>query len=230
MSNIEVRNEVTLSGVKIPKFRSCRRLMKWVNDNSITSRLPADREQIFFDTKKENSEDVSAYVAQYGVRVGRLDRPLENLILAGNPQNLFSYCTSLHRRNEEVPAYLIDNFKGKSGFLYKWAQYANSRLPQHLEDSLCEARFCFMYAREVLRGRLPSHLEKVFFTDPSYAVKYAFEVIRGYAPVKLPEELHSFLVLKSFEQPDNSEIKSYMEASESDPNKTDNGVCGCRPN
>lgn len=228
MSTLQVRSEVTLE-VKVPKFRSCRRLMKWVANNSITSRLPADREQIFFDTKKENSEDVSALVSQYGVRVGKLDRALENLILAGNPQNVFSYCTSLHRTNQEVPDYLIDSFKGKSGYLCKWAQYTNQRLPQHLEDSLGEARFCFIYAREVLRGRLPSHLERVFFTDPSYAVKYAFEVIRGYAPAKLPEELHSFLVLKSFEQTDNSDIKFYMEASESDPNKMNNGVCGCRP-
>jgi hypothetical protein len=85
-----------------------------------------------------------------------------------------------------------------------------------------DPRFCFTYSKEVLKGRLPSHLESVFFKDSYIASRYAFEVIRGFSSVRLPEELHNFMVMKSFEDPENKYVKSYIEASENDPSKTGN--------
>lgn len=211
---------------KIPKFRSTARLVQWIRNKWHSTRLPEDREQVFFKVAPKDPVRVAAHIAEYASFVGRLDARLEEL-LKPDGDSVLKYLKTVHNREQEVSHDLVQSFKGKSNLLLSWASFTKTRLEKDLEDSLDDgsaacARWCFRYAKEVLRGRLPSHLEQVFFRDTYHASKYAFEVIRGFAPCRLPEELHAFMVMKSFEHPDNENIKVYMEASESDPAKIGN--------
>jgi hypothetical protein len=210
--------------LKIPRFRTSKRLVAWMENNwhrlQPVCRLPADREQVFFKTKKERPEELAACVASYAHRVGKLDEPLEELLKA-NHDMVISYAETLMGRDQEVPQNLMDSLAGDSRNLYRLGKIVG-RLPEYLESTISEPRFAFMYSKEVLCGRLPSKQEDVFFGSEYYAAKYAFEVIRGFAPVRLPEGLHAFMVMKSFENPGNDDIRAYMEASDSDPNRVGN--------
>jgi hypothetical protein len=218
--------------ITVPKFRSCKRLVQWMERNwhkfinaGVQARLSPERERVFLTTKKEQPNDVAACVASYAHYVGRLPEEIENL-LRGHGDSLCNYIRIVRGKDQEVPQDLFDSLAGDSRNLYRIAKDCG-RLPKHLEDTIADPRYAFMYAKEVLRGRLPRNIEDVFFKDAYFAAKYAFEVIRGFAPVKLPEELHAFMIMKSFEQPDNEYIRTYMEASESDPDRvgnTDNKV------
>jgi len=209
--------------IKIPMFRTANRLVRWMDKYGWSDRLDEDREKVFFKSKKEDASLIASCVAMYSNRVGKLPVELERL-LVHNTHAAFSYCAHLHYMGIEVPDEVIDYMKGQSSLLVRWANCIESRLPKHLEDSLDEPSQCLKYAKEILKGRLPSHLESVFFKDIYYATKYAFEVIRGFAPVKLPDDLHAFVVMKSFEHPNDENIKVYMEASESSPDKMGNST------
>jgi hypothetical protein len=212
---------------KIPKFRSTTRLALWMRNNwthlrqpeTNRSRLPAEREEVFF-TSKENPSVIACNLAEYALRTGRLEEKFEQLLKADAGATL-RYLNTMKHFEETISEDLLDSLKGKSPQLLSWAK-TTGRLPTHLEDSMDDPRFCFTYSKEVLKGRLPSHLESVFFKDSYIASRYAFEVIRGFSSVRLPEELHNFMVMKSFEDPENKYVKSYIEASENDPSKTGN--------
>jgi hypothetical protein len=46
--------------------------------------------------------------------------------------------------------------------------------------------------------------------------------MRGFAPCRLSDNLHTYMVMKSFQEPDNEHIKTYMDASESNPSLVGN--------
>lgn len=212
---------------KIPKFRSTHRLVLWMRNNWVhirqdqtnRARLPAEREEVFF-TSKENPMAIASNLAEYALRTGKLEEKFEQLLKVC-PGATLKYLNIMNREEEPISEDLLDSLKGKSPQLLSWAK-TSGRLPTHLEDSMDDPRYCFAYSKEVLKGRLPSHLESVFFKDSYIASRYAFEVIRGFSSVRLPEELHNFMVMKSFEDPENKHVKSYIEASENDPSKTGN--------
>ena len=207
----------------IPRFRTAGRLIQWMERNwhSLENhRLPPDRERVFLTTKKENPREVAACVAKYAARwAGRL--PEYESVLLGHNDSLVAYICSVHKKGGEVNQALVDSLAGDSMNLYLWAS-EYGRLPTHLEDTLSGCGFLFLYAKDVLRGRLPSHLEAGFMGDEYHSAKYAFDIIRGFSPVRLPDKLHTFMVMKSFEEPGNERIRAYMEACESDPNVVGN--------
>lgn len=211
--------------IKIPMFRTTSRLIRWIEKHGWNERLDEEREKVFFKpSKKEDPSAIAHNVAMYANMVGKLPVEFERL-LAHSAQATYTYCTHLHsHRGEELSTEVVDYMKGHSVLLVRWAHCIESRLPKHLEDSIQDPGQCLKYAKEILKGRLPSHLESVFFKDIYYATKYAFEVIRGFAPVKLPDDLHAFVVMKSFEHPNDENIKIYMEASESSPDKLGNST------
>jgi hypothetical protein len=211
---------------KIPKFRSTARLVQWVRNKRPFERLPENREHVFFKVAIKDPVRVAAHVAEYAEFVGKLDARLEEL-LKPDPDMIVKYLKIISNRQNDVSRDLLQSLKGKSNLLVSWSSFTKTRLEKDLEDSLDDgspacARWCFRYAKEVLKGRLPSHLEQVFFRDTYHASKYAFEVIRGFASCRLPDELHAYMVMKSFENPNNENIKVYMDAAESDPAKIGN--------
>jgi hypothetical protein len=212
--------------VKIPKFRNTTRLVAWTNKHRRWSkeRLPRNIENIFFTVKKESSELVASNLTHYAMTINKkMENEFEELLKC-NHGAIVNYCIMVHRNEFPVNESLIDELKGDNAYLLSWATATDSRLPKHLEDSLTCPRICYRYALEVLRGRLPEHLEDVFFGNATYAAKYAFDVIRGFASVKLPEALHSFMVMQNAANPNDDDIKTYIEASESDPNKIGNST------
>ena len=204
----------------VPKFRSVRRLVAWVQNNWSrldSPRLPSDVEQVFFRTKMDTPDQVAKCVSRYSRFVGKLESEFENL-LKPHHDALVDYITNVEGK---VDLDLLSVLSGDSRSLYRVSQVVG-RLPQNLEITIREPRYAFLYAREVLCGRLPAEMESVFFGDPYHAAKYAFEVIRGFSSCKLPEALHSMMIMASFEDPENDHIKMYLQASESDPSKFGN--------
>lgn len=238
---------MTEETAKIPKFRKTGRIARWMEKNEYEGRLPAEVENLFFTTKEEPWE-VLVSLTNYHDRIDQnLPENLENLLyekakqaIPNADQNLtFIHDFLAYLRNRSVYEdanydehftdeslsmiqKYVDLYKGKSQRLVQWAKWTNKRLPAHLEDSIDDPREMLDYAKEVVRGRVPSHLEDVFFKDVGTATQYAFDVIRGFAPVKLPDALHNFVIMESYKNTDDYRIKTYMKASESDPNKTNN--------
>lgn len=54
--------------------------------------------------------------------------------------------------------------------------------------------YAYLYSRNIVKGRLPSKLERVFARDPKSAYLYAKHVVGG----RLPDYIHNALILASF--------------------------------
>lgn len=208
-----------------PRFRSARRLVQWMERNWHSlqgKRLPPESERVFFRTKKETPKEVASCVARYASWVGAtgLGPELESLLVHCN-DSIVTYTKVVVHNGGEHCERLIGLLAGDSRNLYRVSECIG-RLPENLEHTITDPRFALRYAVEVLKGRLPSDMEHVFFGDDYYCGRYAFEVIRGFAPCRLPDVLHTFMVMKSFEDPENDNVRAYIEAAESDPNKVGN--------
>lgn len=211
--------------VSPPRFRSARRLVQWMERNRYLlqgKRLPPESERVFFRSKKETPKEIASCVARYACWVGALEPEFEALLVHCN-DSVASYIRTVREYDGEYGEGLLGLLAGDSRNLYRVSDVIG-RLPEDLERTITDPRYAFMYAKEVLRGRLPLEMESVFFGSDYYCGKYAFEVIRGFAPCRLPEMLHNFMVMKSFEEPDNENVRIYIEASESDPNRVGNSV------
>jgi len=204
--------------------------------NEYYERIPHVEDQ-FFTTNEEAHIVLEALIDYHGHVENRFPDKLKDLVYIKAKEaivpvdedrefvhHFLRYCRNLLSAGEDedrVNKYL-DLFAGKSARLVQWSFWSHERLPQHLEDTISDPSELLAYAVDVVKGRVPEHLESVFHNDIHYAVRYAFDVIRGFAPVKLPDHLHNAVVLESFKDPDDYDIKNYMKASESDPNKTGN--------
>jgi len=68
--------------------------------------------------------------------------------------------------------------------------------------------YAYLYALNVLKGRLPESLESVLSTDPQSAYLYARDIIGG----RLPDHLHAALMLYSLEKKDaNGGVALYLK-------------------
>lgn len=63
--------------------------------------------------------------------------------------------------------------------------------------------YAFLYATNIIKGRLPPKLEELFATDPESAYKYAKFIIKG----RLPDFVHNALIINSFEK---NEMKQFV--------------------
>jgi hypothetical protein len=121
----------------------------------------------------------------------------------------------------------LENTMSDGSQLYQYAKMImrGQRLPANLEAKLADSPdYCVKYAEEIVCGRLPEEVEVGLMKDHNAAVRYAFNVIRAFAPVRLPEQIHAYLVMKSFELPNDVLIKKYIDACDSDPNKAGNSA------
>lgn len=159
-------------------------------------------------------KETASRLSSYAEIVGPLNEDLERLIVADHDK-ILKYFSLLSRHEQELPRWMMDELKGDSINLYHLSRnFIRGRLPEDLENTMDDPSILYEYAKHTLRSRLPEHLELCFLKDHRYAVKYAFEVVRGYADVKLPEQLHAMVVMKSFENPDDNEIKRYIRETE----------------
>lgn len=63
--------------------------------------------------------------------------------------------------------------------------------------------YAYLYAMNILKGRLPPKAEEVFTDDPESAYKYARDILKG----RLPIFVHNALIINSFEK---NEMKQYV--------------------
>lgn len=206
----------------IPKFRSPKSLIQWMerNHHSLPNeggvrRLPSWAERCFFTCKKVPPFVLARIVARYANFAGPLGSEFERL-LAFDPESVVLYARNCRNRisSWSVPLELMNLLVGRDHLLI---QVAYERLPKHLEDTLSDARCLLMYAKEVIRGRLPEHLEQAFIgptSDTYLNLRYSREIIRGFAPCRLPDPLHNYMMMKSYLNPDDEDVRDYLEAVE----------------
>lgn len=194
---------------KIPKFRYARTLVEWLSKNPQSERLPSGIEEVFFKSSEEPSK-IAEFVAKYSMFVGPLDARLESLLVHSN-RAIVDYSQILHKNGAPpLPDSTLERLKGDDNHLMLLARWTR-RLPSWLEDTLKHPKTLVNYAANIIVGRLPQHLEELLVSDVNALVDYAFKVIRGLSPIRLPDNLHSVVVLKSFEHTDNITIKKYFE-------------------
>jgi hypothetical protein len=82
---------------------------------------------------------------------------------------------------------------------FKYAMQSGKRIPADLEPEILSKFFdedeVASYSRKMFNGRLPPELERLLADMPDAALVYAKEIIIG----RLPEELHTAMIMKSFE-------------------------------
>lgn len=272
-------------------------MLAWTRRHSSGTRLPSDREKIFFKEAGKDPARAALAVTRYSAIVGPLDEDLENLLLcspvsvmeyaenigsypwnAKLPERMYSvlmgrpdlvlrlaahlgqkvgqdmekclfsegyeaiiryaqsvgeldedmcrflcadhsrvlrYAGILKNRGLSLPRWMMDEMKGDSHSLLHLAiHHLKERLPTPLEDSITDPMSLLSYSKHVLRARLPRHLELCLLSDHKIACQYAFEVVRGFAEVRLADELHSMIVMKSFENPEDQLVKNYVMETE----------------
>jgi hypothetical protein len=68
--------------------------------------------------------------------------------------------------------------------------------------------YAYLYAVNILKGRLPPKAEEVFADDPESAYKYARDIIKG----RLPLFVHNALIINSFEKKDTKRyVSMYLD-------------------
>ena len=160
-------------------------------------------------------------LSDYANNVGPLPSNLEDII-AESPDAVAQYIYVLKVNFREVPERLLRVLVGHDRHFGKLAQALGSRLPSYLEESISDPNLALNYAKTWVRGRLPEVVEqRAFMSDPRMAVRYAFEVVRGFANVRLPDALHNAVILHGG---DESDIRKYvLEVDRCSENSTGDG-------
>lgn len=165
--------------------------------SSFLGRLPEELEARIQD---------SSLMASYADYVGLLPDHLADVIL-GDSNSVVRYIKLLKTHFKDVPERFLRDLAGHDRHFVSLAQDIG-RLPSYLEESIKDPGVALNYARYIIRGRLPEEVEvRVFHGSPRLAVRYGYEVIRGFASVRLPEPLHIALMLHPEQDP---EIRKYI--------------------
>jgi hypothetical protein len=148
-------------------------------------------------------------VSLYAGRVGPLPSYLEDLIVE-DPDASMDYIEVLKTHFKEVPDRFMRVLVGHDRHFLRLARALGGRIPSYLEESMTEPNVALVYARNHVRGRLPEEVEgRAFFNNRGMAVKYAFEIIRGFSNPCLPDALHNSVVL-SPEASSDPEVRRYI--------------------
>jgi hypothetical protein len=197
---------------KIPQFRTLNGLINWVVNNNWNRRLDSSRENLFLNSNKESMSKKASILERYAHHVGKLDPHLER-IFTNDPRSLVDYQKRIHRDGHGLlPDDIIGVLKGKSSHLVSLAR-GIGRLPTWLEETIDDPYQLLIYSKFVLKGPLPENIHHHLKKDWEVAIRYGYDVIRGFSPCRLPDDLHTFLWMKSYENPDNEKIKQYLKDS-----------------
>lgn len=159
----------------------------------------------------ERKIDNPISLAEYSTRVGPLEPHLEEVILQDG-DSVMRYINTLVGHQREISEKFLRALVGKDEHFVTLATgVLRRRLPDYLEESISNPEVALNYARHVLKGRLPAKIEEVLQKSHRCAVKYAFEIVRGMASPRLPDSIHAFVVMKSFEEPHDGEIRRYIQ-------------------
>jgi hypothetical protein len=141
------------------------------------------------------------------------DPELKRLILH-SPKAVEAYMDFLGRRGMRIGPEFYGVFEGKGAMMLKLANHLQQRLPEELERTWEDPKTLVAYTMKFVKKRLPEYLESVLIGDQQAACQYAFEVVRGFSSPRLSDSLHGFMLMKSFETPDDPDIKRYVAECE----------------
>lgn len=116
---------------------------------------------------------------------------------------------------------LVCEYSAEAGCRYA-INVLGKRLPKKYEEKVLQDKEWFIvYTLYVLKKRLPREYEDKL-DDPKFAFMYSKFALQG----KLPDHLHNFMLMKSFECPDNSFVKGYFDfiKEEKPISKSKNGL------
>jgi len=184
--------------------------------NGEKKRIP-EMESRIFDPNKFPGKKLAECVVNYATASGTvLDNELKSL-LKGYGDQIIEYANLLRGWDKSLDEDLLDSLAGDNHNLYRYAHnISKKRLPSHLEKTMNDPKTLLQYARNIVKGRLPEELENNFASDHVTACSYAFDVIRGYACVRLPDVVHTSMIMKSSANPNDHYIKRYIAECEKD--------------
>ena len=162
-----------------------------------------------FPERIERKIEDPVSMSRYADNVGVLPEEFEELIYS-DPQATMNYLNVLGNSMRPVPERALRAMVGHDGFFVKLAQTMGRRLPDYLEESIRTPEVALNYARYVVRGRLPESVEEVLTGDPRMAVRYAFEVVRGFASPMLPPAVHASVVM-SVDGSSDGDVRRYIQ-------------------
>jgi len=148
-------------------------------------------------------------LAEYASNVGPLQEHLEEIIISDGDA-LMKYIKVLIAHSRPVEERFLRAMVGRDSHYCALANMVGP-LPQYLVESISDPQVALDYASRTLKGRLPDKVEAVLQNDHRCAVRYAFEVVRAYSSPQLPEAVHAAVLMKSFEDPNDREIRRYVD-------------------
>jgi hypothetical protein len=170
-------------------------------------RFPESIEKKLLGTGCDKKE-LAPFIGRYQTVVGVLPPELEE-ILHHHPITLLEYCKALKRMKVEPSLALLEKLDSCS--LFEYARFTCRRLPPELERLIDDPDMVVKYAVEVAKDRVPE-MEAALVKSHVAACNYAFNVVRAFSSVKLPDEVHNSMVMKSFASPEDFHIKRYIAA------------------
>jgi len=199
------------STIFVPKFRSTSRLVMWVKQTKVRSRLPAHIERCFFKTK-EAPDKVSRNVMFYSEFVGELSEELESLMFS---EELAYYLRTLFSQGVKIKDRLLFRLHPSN---LAWVSGFHGKFSEELESRITDPTSMVSYAENV--GPLPEHLERIIFSDSDAVVRY-IKVLRKHE-LEVPERVFRSLMGKDDHFINLSHhigrLPSYLEETISDPN------------
>lgn len=211
---------------------------EYVDYYSISGEIPEIEERIFFDEKIEHSSILSSFAlrlmftaaggslvsgssaltapAAAKSRAPALSRPGRNKklleIVKKDKKTLLDYIKKLKYREKEIPDHVLQVFKGDGECLSTISEVMQKRLPLDIENSWkgAEDKFVNYVCRYVQEPVSEELAESVLASNPHACVRYAYNVVRGFSSPKLSEFLHNAVIMSSFADPSNREIKKYV--------------------
>lgn len=156
-------------------------------------------------------------MASYACEVGVLPDHLADVVL-GDDCAVVRYIKVLKLHFKEVPERFLRDLVGHDRHFVGLAQDIG-RLPSYLEESIRDPKVALDYAKYIIKGPLPESVAvAAFIGSHRMMVRYAYDVIRGFASVRLPEPLHIALMLHPEQDP---EIRRYIVEVERTSEKPD---------
>ena len=158
----------------------------------------------------------------------------ERAILEGKDWVSYYYARAMGRRWEPGEKKILAGKDPRTCLDYA-EEVIKGRWPEAEKVLLKDADSCFEYAKEVIKGRWPEaekvllkdkdkspclayavyvvhgrweEYERAIIDDPHDCYEYARCIIKG----RLPEHMHTAMVMHSFSQPDNKWVKKYLGA------------------
>lgn len=147
-------------------------------------------------------------VAQsYVVAVGESTPYMEDLILL-DPDSCMRHIKFLLDAGVQPEERFLRAMAGQDRHFLELSSRLGGRIPDYLLETVTNPDVALAYAVRFLRGRLPPGVEEVFMNSPRHAVRYAFDVVRGFSCPRLPDFLHAAVIMSA--NMAESDVKRYV--------------------